>query len=175
MLQVTSASIVSCNFIDNQAVSSGSSRYGGCLYIRSSLVTISESEFRNNRAYYRGGAIYAYSSTVRIDRSQFSFNTQVYYRGYGGAINAQQSNITVDSSVFDNNNGGYSGAIYHSSGNFQISNTTFLNYRAGTRGSGGAIYVEQVFTNSSVSQCQLILSITLQVEVVEQYTHQEVV
>ena len=160
MLQVTSTSIVSCNFIDNQAVSSGSSRYGGCLYIlRSSLVTISESEFCNNRAYYRGGAIYAYSSTVRIDRSQFSFNTQVYYRGYGGAINAQQSNITVDSSVFDNNNGGYSGVIYHSSGNFQICNTTFLNNRAGTRGSGGAIHAEQVFTNSSVSQCQFINNI----------------
>ena len=159
MLQVTSASIVSSNFINNQAVS-GSSRYGGCLYITSSSISISESEFHNNRAYYSGGAIYASSSTVRIDGSQFSFNTQVYYWGYGGgAISAQYSNITVDSSVFDNNSGRYGGVIYISyinSGNFQIFNTTFLNNRARR---GGAIHATQVLTNSSVSQCQFINNI----------------
>ena len=114
MLQITSASIVSSNFIDSRAFfGSYCSVNGGCLYITSSSVTISESEFRNNRAYYSGGAIYTSSSIVRIDRSQFSFNIQeVYYSSGGGAIYAQQSNITVDSSVFDNNNGGYGGAIY---------------------------------------------------------------
>ena len=130
MVQVTSASIVNSNFIDNQVLS-GSSRNGGCLYITSSSVTISESEFHNNRAYYSGGAIYASSSTVRIDRSQFSFNIQEYrYYGSpfgGGAIYAHYSNLIVDSSVFHNNKGrrGYGGAICYSSGNFQIANTTF--------------------------------------------------
>ena len=58
MSQVTSASIMRSTFIGNQAVSGSS---GGCLYIASSSVTISESEFQNNRAYYSGGAIYASS------------------------------------------------------------------------------------------------------------------
>ena len=93
---------------------------------------------------------------MRIDRSQFSFNTQeVYYSSGGGAIYAQQSNITVDSSVFDNNNGGYGGAIYFSSESFQIANTTFLKNRAGGS-QGGAIRATHAFSNSSVSQCQFI-------------------
>ena len=126
MLRVTSAGIMSSNFTDNQALS-GSSRYGGCLYITSSSVTISESEFRNNRATYGGGAIHA-----------------------------EYSNITIDSSVFDNNIGDHGGTIYCSSGIFQIVNITFLNNRAYE---GGAIYATQVFTNSSVSQCQFISSV----------------
>ena len=91
MSQVTTANIMRNTFIGNQAVSS-SSRYGhgGCLYIVSSSITISESEFRNNRAYRSGGAIYASSSTIRIERSQFSRNTQdhryLYYGSGGGAI-----------------------------------------------------------------------------------------
>ena len=154
MLQVTSASIVSNNFIDNEAIP-GSSRYGGCLYISLSSVTISESEFRNNRAYYSGGVIYALSLNLRIDRSQFSFNTQQYYYGSGGALHARDSNIAIDSSVFDNNNGRYGGAIYsYRSENFQISNTTFVNNR------GGAIYATQaLFSNSSISHSQFINNI----------------
>ena len=105
MLRITSASIVRSNFIGNQAVS-GSSRHGGCLYIASSSVTVSESEFQNNRAYYSGGAIYASSSTVRIKRSQFSYNTQEYrWSGNGGgAIYASSSNFNVTGSVFTHNN-----------------------------------------------------------------------
>ena len=50
MAQVESASIVNSNFINNQALS-GDIRHGGCLNIASSSVTISDSEFRNNRAF----------------------------------------------------------------------------------------------------------------------------
>ena len=59
MSQVTiaSASIMRSTCIGNQALS-GSSRYGGCLFIASSSITISESEFQNNRAYYSGRAIH---------------------------------------------------------------------------------------------------------------------
>ena len=182
MLQVTSASIVSSSFADNQASSSGSSRSGGCLYITSSsvtvsesefhnnqasdggclfitssLITISESEFRNNGADYSGGIIFVASSTIKIDRSQFSFNTvtQENYFGSAGAIHVLYSNLTIDSSVFDNNNGGIGGVIYHYLGSFQITNATFFNNRART-GSGGTLYATQVLANSSVSQCQFI-------------------
>ena len=61
--------------INNQVPSGNYSRNGGCLYITLSSITISDSQFHNNRADYSGGAIYASSSTVRIDRSQFSCNT----------------------------------------------------------------------------------------------------
>ena len=80
MSQATSASIIRSSFIGNQAVS-GSSRYGGCLNMASTSVTISESEFQNNRAYCSGGAIYALSSTVRIKTSQFSYNYMVLEEG----------------------------------------------------------------------------------------------
>ena len=81
MLQVTSASIVNSNFIGNQALSDDtyrSYRNGGGLHITSSLVTISESEFHNNRAHYGGGAIYVALSTVIIDNSQLNYNTHSY-------------------------------------------------------------------------------------------------
>ena len=101
MSRVTSASIMRSTFTGNQAVSG--SRNGECLYIHSSSVTISESEFQNNRADHSGGAVYAYSSTVRIKTSQFSYNTQLYSTG-GGAIYASSSNITINGSVFTYNN-----------------------------------------------------------------------
>ena len=83
MSYVRNASIVSGNFTNNQA-SRGDTTYsgsGGCFDITSSSVTISDSAFHNNRAYYRGGAIYASSSTVIINRSQFNYNTRFYYWG----------------------------------------------------------------------------------------------
>ena len=101
MSQVTSASIVSSSFINNQT----SCGNGGCLYIASSSVTISAGEFYNNRAYYSGGAIYATSSTITIKRSQFSFNTQTYYYlGSGGAIYGTSSSIYINTSGFNRNN-----------------------------------------------------------------------
>ena len=80
MSQVTSASIVRSTFIGNEAVFS-STRYGGGLYIVSSSVSISESEFQNNRADYGGGAIYASSSTINIKRCQFNYNRQDRWSG----------------------------------------------------------------------------------------------
>jgi predicted outer membrane repeat protein len=116
MSWVESASIMRSTFTGNQALTSGSSRNRGCLYIFSSLVVISESEFKNNRAYYSGGAIYTRLSTVRIEISQFSYNRQEYsgYGNGGGAICASYSNITVNGSVFTYNNARRSGgAIYY--------------------------------------------------------------
>jgi predicted outer membrane repeat protein len=164
MSQVTSASIVRSTFFDNQAVS-GSSRHGGCLYIVSSSVTISESVFQNNRAYFGGGAIYASSSIVRIIRSQFSYNTQEYrYSGNGGgAVSALYSNIIINESVFTYNNAhrrysdGGGGAIrMYGSGTFQVINTLFIGNRAdgNRRVSGGAIYTSGL--SAMIIQCQFI-------------------
>ena len=77
MSYVTNASIVRGNFTDNQA-SRGDTTYsgsGGFFDIAYSSVTISESVFHNNRAYFWEGAIYASSSTIIINRSQFNYNT----------------------------------------------------------------------------------------------------
>ena len=165
MIQVISASIMRSTFIDNPVLS-GSSTYGGCLYIASSSVTVSESEFQNNRAYYSGGAIYASSSTVRIKRSQFNYNTQEYRyatsgRG-GGAIYAAYSNIIINGSLFTHNNAysyyGDGGAISTSGSRIlQIINTTFINNRAGSYRSisGGAVYVSGQ-SAIIIIQCQFI-------------------
>ena len=159
MLQVTSASIVSSNFTDNQALS-GSSRHGGCLYITLSSVTISKSDFYNNRAYSAGGAIYAASSTVAINRSHFSLSRQTYYYGSGGgAIYASSSNITIDRSTFTHNYKaglyGGGGAIY-CSGILQVNNTMFVDNRAynSRNGHGGAIYTAGI--NTSIILCQFL-------------------
>ena len=71
----------------------------------SSSITVSESEFRNNRAVYGGGAIYASSSTISIKRSRFSYNIQGLDHSSigGGAIYASSSNITINGSVFVEN------------------------------------------------------------------------
>ena len=168
MSQVTSANILRSTFISNQAVS-GSSRNGGCFYMDSSSVTISESEFRNNRAYFSGGAIYASSSMINIKRSQFSYNIQEHWYliingGGGGAIYASSSYITVNGSVFSYNNahGYYStystdggGAMCtRSSRILQVINTTFIGNRANSNRrslSGGAILVSG--QSATVIQC----------------------
>ena len=163
MLYVTNARIVRSNFTDNQAshgdtISSGS---GGCLDIASSSVTISESVFHNNRAYYRGGAIYASSSTVIISRSQFSFNTRRYYWGYGGdAIYAAYSYLKVDRSIFTRNqkSGRYGdgGAIYSVGTILQVNNSIFTNNRAC---SGGAIYMRGGRLSLNITQSHFINNI----------------
>ena len=70
MSQVTSTTIESSAFIDNQA-SSGS---GGCLHITASSITIFESEFYNNQASQNGGCLYITSSTVIISENEFHNN-----------------------------------------------------------------------------------------------------
>ena len=163
MSQVTSATIMRSTFTGNQALS-GSSRSGGCLYIvSSSTVTISESEFRNNRASHSGGAIYASLSTVGIKRSQFSYNTQEYRLGGngGGAIYTASSNITINGSKFTHNNVRSSGGgaiCMRYSGNLQIINTTLTGNRAYDSYfsySGGAIYTTGLIS-AIVIQCQFI-------------------
>ena len=158
MTQVTSASIIRSNFINNQV-----SRSGGCLYITSSSVNICESAFQNNRAGYSRGAIYARSSTVIIKKSLFSYNRQENMYGSGddgGAIHASNSNITVNGSVLTYNS--VSGSFYYTGGGgaitmcceiFQvIINTMFIGNRAFNR--GGAISI--IGKSTIVTQCQFI-------------------
>ena len=160
MVQVNTSLIVRSSFIDNQASYSDRPRSGGCLNIASSSVTISESDFHNNRASERGGAIAAESSTVIIDRSNFISNIQDdYYAGYGsggGAISAMYSTITVDRSVFIHNyiagRYGEGGSIY-CLGSLEVNNTIFIDNRANGR-NGGAIYATG--TTASIDQCQFI-------------------
>ena len=107
------------------------------MYIVSSSVNISESEFQNNRADYGGGAIFASSSTVSIERSQFNYNTLGYSGSNigGRAVRASSSGITINGSVFTYNNiYGKGGAILYLytsrySGILQVIDTMFIYWQ----------------------------------------------
>ena len=178
ILTVTRAEIISSNFIDNQCYCDG-----GGIYVSSSSITITDSEFLNNEVYYySGGSIYATSSTLEIIRSSFSQNRVLYYypyhAGYGGAIYATSSNLIIDMSSFSYFSVYYSGgAIYYHTYNsyssvqggfFHLNNTAFVGNKAtrSSGGSGGAVYVRTdlysstFYRNSSVvvTHCQFLNS-----------------
>ena len=131
MLQVTSASIVSCNFIDNQVFSG--SRSGGCFYITTSSVIISESEFFCDNQAISGGCFYITSSSVTISESEFHSNQA----SYAGCFYITSSSLTIRESEFYNNRGssGSGGCLYITSSFVIFSDIELCNNRAY---SGGA-------------------------------------
>ena len=112
-------------------------------------------------------------SNVKITRSVLS-NNECYLYTSGGAIYAQYSSITLESSRLSNNYVYYSGGaiyMYDANGNYklQINDSTLNGNRANQR-SGGAIYM-----NNRDGNCEFQINDSMgteQVEdMVEQYTY----
>ncbi len=104
---------VSCTNFDQNAVNTGSTDYGGALYINSGNLNLTNCIFQNNDAYdnsssnYGGAIAIAGSSTVTITGCQFTGNNFVGTGGsyYGGAIwvDGAATTLTISSCIFSGN------------------------------------------------------------------------
>jgi len=130
-LYYASATVASCNFVDNTQSSLGSAVgcFAGDLYI-------SDSNFSNNESWWAGSAIFA-SGFVDVDSCTFSQNAA----SRGGAVYFCYAESYVYDCLFDSNtaNGSYQlgGAIYLEHAYGGIDSTQCTNNQAKY---GGAIY-----------------------------------
>ncbi|WP_407423119.1 Ig-like domain repeat protein [Methanobrevibacter sp.] len=125
--------IIDCNFTDN----GGDDEAGGVIYAVNTILTVSNSIFTNNLAFYGGGAILGEYSTVELNACEFTGNGVEYA---GGAIDIYEGNLTVnDCSFTDNYAVEKGGAIFIDQGNLTVNACNFIDNRA-LMGEGGAIY-----------------------------------
>ena len=111
------------------------SSYKGFFNIENTVVTIFNSSFYNNYAYY-GGAVYSFSSNLTVINSSFNNNRAKYY---GGLVYSFNSNLTFINSDFYKNHAVIGGGVLYDSGwsNVNIIDSNFdLNY---VEGYGGVI------------------------------------
>ena len=114
---------------------------GGAMYIRSTTLTINNSNFKDNHADGSGGALYATASTLTINHSDFSDNQAIGSNsssGYGGAIFSLNTDLTLYNTTFlANHSSSLGGAITQTGG---IANYSNLSFYGNTSDSlGGAV------------------------------------
>ncbi|MDR2077473.1 MAG: hypothetical protein LBP39_00735, partial [Rickettsiales bacterium] len=136
-------------FIDNESTDGD----GGAIYVlRSDLIFGEEVKFENNTSWNSGGAIY---SDGYGDSNTLTFSRKTTFVGNkstdseGGAIYAEDSNLTFDREVkFENNSSNYDGGAIYSKGNALKKNSLTFNGRTiftdnkSTDSEGGAIYAK---------------------------------
>jgi predicted outer membrane repeat protein len=125
--------------IDKSIFDSNTGDFGGAIYnilFSNKKLTISNSNFTKNSAYFKGGSIYNCDGAgFNLSKSSFTNNRA---QEEGGAIyNNNCDDFTIKTSVFNNNSATRGGGVYTSSAVSNIGNSVFSNNHAG---SGGAVY-----------------------------------
>jgi len=111
--------VVNCEFINNSATN------GGAIYTNhDEILTISNSNFENNKAFGNGGVIYN-QGILTLSNSNFKNNSA---KNGGAIFNNGSGNI--DHSNFLNNNGRENGGSIYNNRTLTISNSNFKNNRA---------------------------------------------
>ncbi len=127
--------------LDRVIFQGNTSAMGGGLATQESVITLTNTTFKNNTAAARGGGIYNSNSTITISNSTFSGNS-VNTAG-GGGINNDSGTLTVSNSTFSGNsvNGsGVGGGIHTGPGStLTVSNSTFYD-NVTVVASGAGIY-----------------------------------
>jgi len=163
----TGSQIINCVFVNNSCLNNGgtihvrdselsitgcdirngNSEYGGGIFVDdSSTVTIDTCTFVGNNATVGGGAIYSRSSDTELVGSTFTNNGA----NYGGAFFGDDSQIDLDSCVFDGNNVlDDGGAIYLQSSDLTVLDSQFLNNFADN---GGSVFTDSLST-ISINNC----------------------
>ena len=129
--------------------------------------------FINNSANYYGGALYIYtdiltnggnsssssSSQINLSIINSSFNSNMAkptsssspLKSNGGAIYSSKANLELQSTLFTSNTAkDYGGAIYTILSNIRVSGTSSFISNNAENGSGGAIYIDEDNSNTSV-------------------------
>lgn len=120
----------------------GETGSGAAAYLDNSTAIFSYCSFSSNDADYFGGAIRSDTSIIEINDSNFTANRSISSNG-GGAIYLFQSQFTINSCFFSNNQATYQGgAIYSEESNGTLYKSTFMsNFSTQTNG-GGALYLQ---------------------------------
>ena len=116
MSSVTRASIMGITFNTNRKWY----RFGGCLSLTSTSVTITDCVFYFNSGYFGGGGIIATTSNITISRSVFTYTGS-------GLIEASASNIIIDSCTCINGSADEGMVYVTSNSNVTINRSTFSN------------------------------------------------
>ncbi len=130
--------------VKNSKFDNNRSDYGGAIYIRQNddstmSVSISNSEFNDNRARINGGAIYLSSATLNLNAGNM-FNGG--FAGNNGGLIYSAGTLKINAAMtFENGEAGnQGGALYLANGSTfsQADSLVFINNQAGV--DGGAIY-----------------------------------
>ncbi len=127
---------------------------GGAIY-NAGLLEVELSYFRSNSARQVGGAIYnGTGATLSVRNSTFLGNKArhpVLNLGDGGGV-FNAGALTIDGSTFYANDAKrFGGGLYTAQAATTIVNSTFAENRAGTAGSGGAIYSSNTAVNTALN------------------------
>ena len=134
--------------INSLAFSGGNATDGGTIYVLSSSLTITNSNFHDNT----GGAIDVRGSSLTISKSTFQNNT-------GGAIYADWSTLTISNSTFLNNTTNYAGgAIGADESTLYISSSIFIGNKSKA---GSAIYLNTYDHNESCEAWAYLDNVTI--------------
>ncbi|KZX10602.1 beta strand repeat-containing protein [Methanobrevibacter filiformis] len=142
-MDVHNASIINSTFLNNSALNGGT----GAFYYENgndgSILIIEDSTFDNNYARWGNVAGYVQGNNVIVINSSFVNNLAddgstgaMYFELYN-----DNSNLTINNSVFINNSASSYGAVYIYGNNVNITNTSFINNTA-DNGYYGALYME---------------------------------
>ena len=136
-----------CNFTNNSA-----SR-GAAIYSSSPttpVITITQSNFKENKVVESGGAIYAWA--MNISDSVFESNSA---GRNGGVIYRAGGTTNIDNCTFESNRAGRNGGVFVSSnaGNVYVNNSRFIGNNASN---GGAFHISNqnlnlVFNNTNIT------------------------
>jgi hypothetical protein len=133
------ATFEGCEFRNNHALGAG-----GAVWSRMAPVTISDTIFEGNRAFFKSGALSLTLSmsageeqpTVTLTRVQFLNNEQydldsALAQGGGGAVGINQGHLRMDQCLFQGNEAqGAGGGLYMGSTEALITNSQFHGNRA---------------------------------------------
>ena len=100
-------------------------------------VTITDSHFVDNHAFYFGGAIHVEDGTLSISNTSFTDNV-AYTKGGGAIWTSGDAVTTITGSTFSGNDGEEGGALYLQAGNTTIVDSTFTGNHSTWE--GGAIH-----------------------------------
>ena len=129
-----------CDFSDNLADN------GAAISSQNDVISISDSNFKNNTAKNNGGALESDMSNISISNSEFKGD----YSFDGGAVYSYGGSLNVRESRFINNSAIYGGAIYSAYSDATVFVSNFTENVADW--SGGALYtcnaVNSVFMNN---------------------------
>ena len=137
--------VENCNFINNYALD------GGAILSSSNGLTITGSNFNNNRATTDcgGGAVYICGDYSSISNSHFTNNNATS----GGAVRCDGLGCTISGSTFENNHASsMGGAVLWGNNYGNIVGSTFTHNSAGYY--GGAILLRNAF--STIDSCNFI-------------------
>jgi YD repeat-containing protein len=145
----STATVVDCNFTDNESESDG----GGIAILESTLI-LSDSEFNNNYAQDKGGALHNIDNDGSVENCCFVNN---YSNDRGGAIYNELINFKFQNCFLSNNKAvNIGGAILnrdHSCPEFV--NCLFVENESVTSG-GGAVYNDGENNDSKFTNCTFV-------------------